>query len=418
MKAEIISVGTELLLGQIANTNAQVMSQWLAEVGVDVLFHVTIGDNEERMAGALAEALRRSDVIIITGGLGPTHDDLTREAIALATARALVRDEQIERWLRELFTKLGREMPEMNLRQADVPQGAVSIPNPLGTAPGVDLTIDGSRIFAVPGVPAEMESMMKRWVLPALAQVTGAVIKSRIVRVVGLGESDVARRVRATIEGLEGAEGATIAILASAGEVKLRITAKAPDEARALSQIAPVEQELRTTLGRAVVGADDEVIEVVIGEAMRQRGLTLAVAESFTGGMVASTLIGAAGASRFLKAGYICYSDEAKVRDVGVPQSLIKEYGSVSAAVAEAMALGARQRAETELAISTTGEAGPVPLSDVQGHVFVALAWEGGSTSRELRLPGDRAAIRRRGSLAALDLLRLWLNGEITGSRH
>ena len=414
MRAQIISVGTELLLGQIANTNAQVMSQWLAEVGVDVLFHVTVGDNEERLAGSLTEALQRSDVVIVTGGLGPTHDDLTREAISRATGRALIRDEQIELWLRELFMKLGREMPEMNLRQADVPIGAVSIPNPLGTAPGVDLTIDGTRIFAVPGVPAEMESMMRRWVLPALSKVTGAVIKSRIVRVVGLGESDVARRVSAIIEGLEGAGGATIAILASAGEVRLRITAKAPDEAAALMQIAPIEQELRTTLGRAVVGADDEVIEIVIGETMRSRGLTLAVAESFTGGMVASTLIGAPGASRFLEAGYICYSDEAKIRDVGVAPALIESDGSVSAAVAEAMALGARQRAGTDLAIATTGEAGPVASSDVQGHAFIALAWEGGSTARELRLPGDREAIRKRGSLAALDLLRLWLNGEIS----
>ncbi|HLF69435.1 MAG TPA: competence/damage-inducible protein A [Actinomycetota bacterium] len=414
MRAQIISVGTELLLGQIANTNAQVMSQWLAEVGVDVLFHVTVGDNEERLAGSLTEALQRSDVVIVTGGLGPTHDDLTREAISRATGRALIRDEQIELWLRELFMKLGREMPEMNLRQADVPIGAVSIPNPLGTAPGVDLTIDGTRIFAVPGVPAEMESMMRRWVLPALSKVTGAVIKSRIVRVVGLGESDVARRVSAIIEGLEGAGGATIAILASAGEVRLRITAKAPDEAAALMQIAPIEQELRTTLGRAVVGADDEVIEIVIGETMRSRGLTLAVAESFTGGMVASTLIGAPGASRFLEAGYICYSDEAKIRDVGVAPALIESDGSVSAAVAEAMASGARERADTDLGIATTGEAGPVASSDVQGHAFIALAWEGGSTARELRLPGDREAIRKRGSLAALDLLRLWLNGEIS----
>jgi nicotinamide-nucleotide amidase len=414
MRAEIIAVGTELLLGQITNTNARTISGELAKIGVDVLFHTTVGDNLRRIAGAVSTALGRADVLIITGGLGPTHDDLTREAIAQATGRSLERRADLEEELRGRFARLGRTMAESNLSQADQPMGAVAIPNPLGTAPGIALEHDGKRIFAMPGVSIEMESMLGDFVLPELKKVGGeAVVMSRILAVVGLPESEIAQLLSGEIAQLNEGPTATLALLSGNGEVQIRITAKDADQKGAADRIAPVERRIREILGSAIYGTDGESLEGVISGMLREKGLTLAVAESVTGGMLASRLISVPGASKFLKAGFVAYSPEAKA-DLGVPWTLLERHGTVSPEAAVAMATSGRLTAGVDLGLATVGEAGPEPAEDAVGQVFVALAWDGGSLSRGLRAPGDRAVVRRWASNGALNLLRLWLMGEVS----
>lgn len=426
MKAEVIAVGTELLLGQIPNTNAQWISEALAEAGVDVMFHTTVGDNLGRLSVTLEAALQRADAVIITGGLGPTHDDLTREAIAEATGRELVSDPALEKWLRALFEARGRRMAPSNLRQAMLPRGAHSIPNELGTAPGILLEIDGRWIFAVPGVPAEMKPMVRDFVAPRLASMAGgAVLVSRTLKAAGIGESDLAQRISSTIESLMGLPSSsraerdsvmtspTIALLASAGEVRVRITAKAPTRETALASISPIEEDLRARLGSLIFGADKETLEGVIASMAMQRRVTIGVAESFTGGLVASRLISVPGASEFFKGGFIAYSLDMKKDALGVAPELVAK-GVVSADIAVAMAKGARERTGTSVAVGTTGEAGPARSPSVPiGTVFIALAYEGGSVVRSFVAPGDRDMIRRWGAQAALNMLRLWLLGEI-----
>lgn len=415
MRAEVLAVGTELLIGQIANVNAQEMSQVLSEIGVDVLFHTVVGDNEERIAESIETALGRADVLIITGGLGPTHDDLTREAISRATGRALQRRPELESNLRALFKRLGREMPDMNLRQADQPEGAEPIENPKGTAPGVSMLFNGKRIYAVPGVPSEMRMMMTEHVIPDLARVAGGqTLVSRIIKVAGFAESEVGAKLASVIEDLNEDSPVTLALLSGAGEIRVRLTAKAPDRAAASSLIEPVERRVIEVLGSGVFGTDDETLEGVVAKMLAERRLTLAVAESLTGGLLSSRLVAVPGTSQFLVAGYVTYSVESKVRDIGVPQEVIDEHGAVSEETAKAMAEGARTRAGTDIGLSTTGEAGPEPAEASVGTVCIGLAWEGGSTVRTFQSPaGDRELVRLRAARAALNLLRLWLIGEI-----
>lgn len=414
MRAEIIAVGTEILLGQIDNTNARTISEALATIGADVLFHSVVGDNESRIADSINEALRRSDVVIITGGLGPTHDDLTREAIARATGRRLERRPELEEVLRSRFAALGRPMADTNLRQADQPEGAEAIPNPRGSAPGVALEHDGKRIFAVPGVPHEMEAMIYDSVLPRVASSSeGSVLVSRVLKVAGVPESELAQRLQEPIARLDRDPTATIALLAGSGEVRVRITAKGALREDALGRIGPVEDEVRQILGASVFGVDADTLPSVVGRLLTEKRLTLALAESVTGGMICSQLVSVPGASNFLKAGYVAYSVDAKIRDVGVPKETIESQGPVSEQTAMAMADGVRQRAGTDLGLSTTGEAGPNTSSAHPGQVFLALSWDEGITARSFVAPGGRDLVRRWATLGALNLLRLWLMGEI-----
>jgi competence/damage-inducible protein CinA-like protein len=414
MKAEIVSVGTELLLGDIANTNAQFIAQQLAAVGVDVMFGTEVGDNEARIADVISRALERCDVVIITGGLGPTHDDLTREAIARATDRALQRRAELEDELRRRFEFMGRPMADANLKQADLPAGAEAIANPNGTAPGIFLDHDGKLIFAVPGVPHEMRSMMQRNVVPELVRRGGGeVLFSRTLRCAGVGESDLAARITPVIDRLEVTKLATIALLASAGEVRIRITTKDADAGAAQGRIAGVEAELRAVLGSIVFGADDETLEGVVAAELARRGLTLAIAESVTGGMLASRFVDVPGASAFLRAGYVAYSVDSKKSDLLVPEEVIAAHGAVSEEAAQAMAAGARRRAGADLGLATTGEAGPLTAQASAGTICLALAWKGGAISRRFIAPGAREQVRRWATLGALNLLRLWLAGEL-----
>ena len=405
MRAEIIGIGTEILLGQITNSNAKEISERLADIGVDVLHHQVVGDNVARIAEAFGLALSRADIVIATGGLGPTGDDVTREGVAAVTGRALVRHPEIEEFLREKFRRLGREMPGSNLVQADVPEGARYILPDRGTAPGLVLEHDGRRIYVVPGVPAEMREMLEGTIVPELSSLGGPVtIRSRVLKVVGVAEARVAETLEDLFERLT---NPTVAYLAGSGEVRVRLTAKAAtaDEADAL--IAPVEAEIRQRIGPALFGADDDSLESVVGDLLRTRGLTVAVAESLTGGSLAARLIDVPGASEYVAGAIVAYSENAKRELLGVPQEVISGVGMVSAECARAMALGVRRLFGADVGVATTGVAGPDELEGKPaGTVFVGVSGPGEDAERGVRAPGDREQVRRWSEQAALELVR------------
>lgn len=419
MRAEVISIGTELLLGEISNSNAQIISERLAGVGLDVMFHATVGDNLDRIASTVSDALDRSDVVVLTGGLGPTHDDLTREAVAKATGRELVLDPLVEEDLREWFKELGRDMPENQLRQAHFPAGSSPIPNSMGTAPGIELEHEGKLLFAVPGVPSEMMEMLEEHLVPRLAGAAGeGALVVRNLKITGAPEAEVAEMIDPTVKMLEGPETPKIAIYGSVAEVRIRISKKAQSAHAAYIDIFQVEGRLRRALGDLLFGADGDTLESVVGEMAKERGLKIAVAESFTGGSVIARLISVPEASEFVVAGYVTYAKDAKVRDLDLDPNIIEEHGAVSSETAMAMAEGVRRRAGADLGVSTTGEAGPEPLEQPVGTMFVGLSWEGGRTFHQDLGVGDRDAIQRWGSQAALNSLRLWMMQQGEPERH
>lgn len=411
MRAEVLSVGTELLLGDIANTNAQTIGRELARIGVDCYVHTTVGDNVERIAEAITGALARADALVITGGLGPTQDDVTREAIASATGQRLVMDERLADEVRARFERMRRAMPESNLRQAERPERATSLPNPLGTAPGLAVEREGKVIYAVPGVPYEMEAMLQASVLPDLTRrsATRASIVSRAVRVSGMAESAVAEALSDTWSRL-GPGDVTMAFLAGGGEVRVRLTAKAASEAAASERLDAVEKEIRAALGPAVVGSGDDTLELVVSRLLDGRGWSFATAESVTGGMIAARITDLAGASALYRGGVVSYGTDSKQALLGVDRRLIDRHGVVSAQVAAAMAAGVRRELDADVGVATTGVAGPSSLDDVPvGTVVIAVAGPLGDAVREIHLPGDRANIRRLATAAALNLTRLYL---------
>jgi len=411
MRAEVVAVGTELLLGDIANTNAQTIGQELARIGVDCLVHTAVGDNIERIAEAITGALARADAVIITGGIGPTQDDVTREAIALATNDSLITDPTLRADLEAKFAHLGRPMATINVRQAERPERARSIPNPIGTAPGVLAEHDGTPVYALPGVPHEMIAMLHASVLPDLARRAGSAssIVSRVVRVVGMTESGVAEALGPTWQRLGPGE-ATIAFLAGGGEVRVRLTAKAPSESAAAGRLDDVEAEVRHVLGPAVVGGGDDTLELVVGRLLAERGWTLATAESVTGGLIAARITDVPGASATFRGGVVAYATDAKPTTLGVDEELIEMHGVVSGPVARAMARGARAALDADVGLATTGVAGPTELDRVPvGTIVVAVSGPLGDADREVRLPGERHTIRRLATTTALNLLRLYL---------
>jgi len=409
MRAEVLAVGTELLLGDIINTNAASIGQALASIGVDCYMHTTVGDNEDRIAGAMAVALERADALIITGGLGPTQDDVTREAIARVTGRPLIRDPEIEQQLRARFAELGRPMPEVNARQADVPKGASIIEPTWGTAPGLIIEHAGGVMYAVPGVPAEMEDMLARAVLPDLVRRTGEPtrIVSRIIRIAGISESAIAEKLQDVWQMLGGER--TMAFLAGGGEVRVRLTAKAPDAARAQDLVAAAEASVRSALGAAVIGVDDETLEAVVGTLLLARGWTLGAAESLTGGALGSRISSTPGASEYFRGSIVSYATDVKEDLLGVPAWVLEEYGPVSEPVARAMADGARARLTADIAVALTGVAGPSEQGRPVGTVVIAVAGPLGEVVREVRLPGDRNTVRTLAVSGGLNLVRLYL---------
>jgi nicotinamide-nucleotide amidase len=415
VRCEIIGVGTELLLGQIVNTNAAWIGQRLADVGWDCLRHTVVGDNTERIAEAIREALGRADAVILTGGLGPTQDDVTREALAEVAGVALVRRPELEAWLRERFGGMGvQRMAEMNLRQADVPEGARTIDNPRGTAPGLIMEIDGKPVYAVPGVPREMEGMLEQVVLPDLAARAGEgrAIVSRTLRTAGVGESRLAERLTPMWEEVGTGRQVTMAYLASPGEVRVRLTAVGHTRQEALAEIAPVETRAREELGDIVYGTDDKTLEAVVGRLLRERGLTLATAESLTGGLLGGRITGIPGASDYYLGGVVAYATDAKASRLGVDPDLLAADGPVSEPVAAAMAEGARRAFGADLGLAATGVAGPTEQSGRRvGTLCLGVADAAGTATRTLTAPGDRTQIRLWTTTVALDLARRRLEG-------
>lgn len=384
-------------------------------MGVEVVWQTVVGDEVERIAAAMRGALGRVEVVVACGGLGPTHDDLTREALAVATGRRLERRPELVATLEDRFRRMGRQMAGSNLRQAELPSGATAIPNPVGTAPGVFLDEGGTAVYLLPGVPGEMAEMMESFVLPSLVQRAarlgrpGGALLTRVVRTAGIPEADLAERVAPVISRAAscGPDGPRVAILASGGEVRVCLTAQ--EATPAMGMLPALEGEVRRLLAPFAYGSGDDSLEAVVSARLRSAGLRLAVAESLTGGMLASRLVGVPGASDILLAGYVAYSASAKMRDLGVPAETMERYGLVSTETATAMAVGARLRTGSDVGLSTTGEAGPVPAEADVGRVCIGLAWEGGERAWQVTMGGTRDLIRRRTCTLALNQLRLWL---------
>jgi nicotinamide-nucleotide amidase len=406
MIVEVIAVGTELLLGQIINSNTSTMGAALAERGIDAHYQQTVGDNLSRIASAISVALDRSDAVVMTGGIGPTQDDITREAVCEVTGRELVYSEEYADRLREWWSRRGREMPTSNLRQAYYPQGAEMLPNPRGTAPGLVLEHEGKLIFCVPGVPAEMEHLMFAEVLPRLVAASGdeQVIASRLIRTWGRPESEVAEILD---DVYTSSVNPSLAFLASNSEIKIRVTAKASTQAEAWLLIEPMETEVRSRLGDNVFGSDDETIERVLLQLLSDRGYSVGTAESMTGGMVSARLTELPGSSAVVKGGLVAYDSELKQRLLGLTD--VAEV--VTAEAALAMARGAQKLLEVDVAVAVTGSAGPEPMEKPVGTVIIGVATPGDARVRELRFSGDRERLRTYGTAAALHLTRLALIG-------
>jgi nicotinamide-nucleotide amidase len=417
MRAEVVAIGSELLLGQIVDTNSAYIGEQLALAGIDSHFQVKVGDNQARMVAAIRQALSRSEAVICCGGLGPTQDDITREAIAEVMGVDLVSSQDLVQVVRDLFAARGRTMPDNNLRQALVPVGATVIPQTRGTAPGLICPVGAGVVYAVPGVPHEMRDMITRAVIPDLTARAGerATIRSRTLRTWGQGESTVAEVVAPRLEALDATGGnPTIAFLASGIEgIKVRVTAKGtgPNAAAdAERRIAAEEAELRALLGDTVFGVDDDTMEVAVSRLLIDLGATLGVAESLTGGLIASRLTAVPGASEWFRGGVVSYASDVKRDVLGVGEGPV-----VTAEAAAAMAAGAARVLGATVGLAVTGVAGPTEQEGQPvGTVWVGLdvtrlgvAADGqGLVTRQLKLAGDRERIRQATVIWALDGLR------------
>ena len=412
MGTEIITVGTELLLGQIVDTNASWIAARLAEAGIDVYYKTTVGDNPGRIEAALRQAFTRADVIIMTGGLGPTEDDLTRDVVATVLRRPLHLDPDVLARIERRFAHRKIGMPENNRKQAMVPEGAEVLVNPHGTAPGLFLRKNGRCVICMPGVPAEMKPMLTDEVIPRIREAFGIQgrIVSRVLKVCGISESRVDEAIGDYFRTMR---NPTIGVLAHAGEIHIRLTCKGDDPVEIARMLDGLEGKIRERLGGLIFGRDEERLEALVGRLLRERGATLAVAESCTGGLIASRVTDIAGSSDYFERGMVVYSRVAKQQLLGVPQALIEESGVVSLDVAQAMADGVRRRSGTTFGLATTGIAGPTggtPEAPV-GLACVALAWEGGGVAREYRFHGGRELVKYRAAQMALEMLRRHLLG-------
>ena len=423
MRVEVVAVGTELLLGQIADTNAQWLGEHLAANGLSSHFHQHVVDNHDRIVLALRTALARADAVIVCGGLGPTQDDITREAMATVMNVPLERDESLVGAIRAFFTRRGRPMPENNLRQADVPRGATVIAQTRGTAPGLVCPVGLKVAYLLPGVPDEMADMFERAVLPDLlerqrAAGETAVIASRVLRTWGSSESALAEALAERFEALEADGRVTIAFLASGIEgIKVRLTARGADGAAARvlldAEEARVREVIAERLGDIVFGVDEESMEVAVATRLRAADLTLAVAESLTGGLIASRLVNVAGASHWFVGGVVSYASRVKFDLLGVPEGPV-----VSAEAAGAMARGVAGALASDVGLAVTGVAGPEPQDgEAPGTVFVGLYLDGAVTTTRLQLAGDRTRVRNYTTISALDVLRRTLDRRVAAGR-
>ncbi|MGF1578559.1 MAG: competence/damage-inducible protein A [Gemmataceae bacterium] len=414
MKAEIISIGTELTNGQNLDTNCQWLSQQLARLGIFVGWHTTIADDLEANVEAFRIASKRAKLVLMTGGLGPTQDDLTREALAKAAGVELEFHQPSFDHIANLFTSRNRAMPDRNRLQAMFPTGADPIPNDHGTAPGVWMKIGEAYFGAMPGVPSEMKPMFESWVKPKVLKLglSGGVVVIRKINCFGAGESTVEEKLGEVTKRDHVPE---VGITASDATISLRIIAKAPTAEEAQQQIEPVEKTIRERLGELVFGVEDEQLQGIAMRLLLEQEKTIATAESVTAGLVASRLADVPGASASLMGGMVAYDNRIKIDLLSVPAELIEQHGVISSEVVEVMAKGVLERFDVDYGLTTVGIAGPgggTPEKPV-GLVFVGLAWKGGVLSRSFVWPGDRAQVRSRTAKMALNLLRLHLLGKL-----
>ena len=411
--AELIAIGTELLLGNIANTDAQMISQGLSELGINVYYHTVVGDNPDRVRQAVAIARSRADIIITTGGLGPTCDDLTKVALAEAFGKKLIFHEPSAQRIRDRFAAMERPLTENNFQQAMVPEGCTVLDNDWGTAPGVAFEADGTHVILLPGPPKECEMMFRHRAVPYLKALSDGVIASRTVKTFGIGESAAEALLRDLMNALH---NPTLAPYAKPTGTELRITAHAATEEEAYALIAPVEEQVKAILGDYAIGVNVNSIQEVCLALLKEKGLTLGTAESCTGGLIAKLITDLPGSSAVLKGGVVSYTNEVKANVLGVPPEMLEEYGAVSPQVAEAMARGAQKVLGCDIAVSATGVAGPD--SDDRGNpvglVYLGLAYGDQCVVQEFHAgKGDRDRIRRMSAGTALDMVRRHLTGRL-----
>jgi len=409
---EILSVGTELLLGSIANTDAQMLSQGLSELGLNVYWHTVVGDNPNRAREAVALAKSRADIIITTGGLGPTCDDLTKNVLAEAFGKELVFHEPSAERIRSYFERTKRPMPESNMQQAMLPEGCTVLDNDWGTAPGCAFEADGVHVIMLPGPPSECRPMFHYRAKPYLLSLSEGIIASHTLKLFGIGESAMEEQLRAQMNEMT---NPTLAPYAKEGECELRVTAKAENDAQAQELLGPTVEQIKALFGSKVYGVDVTSLEQVVQTLLEEKGMTIGVAESITGGLLAKRLTDLPGVSRVFKGGIVSYTDEVKQAVLGVPQDMLEEHGAVSAPVAQAMAEGARRVLGVDVALSATGVAGPDrdDRGNEVGTAFVAIATAEGSYVRALNLGNRpmRERLRTQTAHHAFDLARRYLSG-------
>lgn len=406
MTAEIICVGTELLLGNIVNTNAAFLSEKLAYLGINCYFQTVVGDNRDRLLSVINTALSRADILIFSGGLGPTEDDLTKETVAEALGKKLIRDKWAEQEIADYFVLRGRIPTDNNWKQADVIEDCEILYNKNGTAPGIFVSEGEKTVILLPGPPLELKSMFTDSVMPKLQQKCGQVFYSQTVKIVGPGESSVETQI---LDMLNTQENPTIAPYAKIGEVHLRVTARAKDEKEAREKTAPVVEELYRRFGNAVYTTDaDETLEMALTKLLIKKKYTMTTAESCTGGMIAARMVNAPGVSAVLKSGFITYANEAKEELLGVSHDTLEKFGAVSRETAEEMAEGAVKAAHTDVAVAVTGIAGPDGGTKEKpvGLVYIGVNVRGNVEVREYHFSGSRQKIRESVTAAALTFLR------------
>lgn len=406
MTVELICVGTELLLGNIVNTNAAFISEKCAMLGLSMYYQSVVGDNEGRLEELLKTAWKRSDVVILSGGLGPTQDDLTKETAAKVMGRPLVEDTRVKTEIEDFMARRGRSITENNWKQAMAPEGSIVLYNPNGTAPGIIMEDGEKCMILLPGPPNELIPMFEQQVYPYLHRLQPEIICSKMVKLCGIGESSAETKI---LDLIENQSNPTVAPYAKTGEVHLRITAKANSEQEAYRLMEPVEQELQARFGDLIYTDEPEVtLEMALYELLKANGLTVTTAESCTGGLLAGRLINVPGISQYLKEGYVTYSNEAKEKLLGVPAETLKRYGAVSPQTAEAMAEGGAKAANADLCIAVTGIAGPDGGTEEKpvGLVYMSCYCRGTYYTEKNQYTGSRSKIREYSVASALTLLR------------